>query len=178
MKKFVSLFLVLSLLEISCATITSPAVEKRFPERKQGALVITKTDGQQIKGELITVKPNSLLLLSITGKGVSVDIADIKVIRVVKKSKLLLGAGIGLVVGGGGGVLTSLIFGWSVYEGGEGLAAVLSGGVGAAVGLLLGGITGALVGRDETIHFEGMSDSEIKEALNKLRKKARIRDYK
>ncbi len=55
-KKFVALFLIISLIEISCATITSPRMERRFPERKQGAIVITKKDGQQIEGELITVK--------------------------------------------------------------------------------------------------------------------------
>jgi len=48
--------------------------------------------GQQIEGELITVKPNSLLLLDTEGKDVSIDIGDIKVIRIVKKSKALLGA--------------------------------------------------------------------------------------
>ena len=58
---------------------------------------------------------------------------------------------------------------------------VLSQIVGLYLGIplaLLGGIIDALEGTDETIHFEGMSDSEINEILDKLRKKARIRDYK
>jgi len=131
-----------------------------------------------IKGELITVKPNSLLLLDTEGKDVSIDIGDIKVIKIVKKSKALLGAGLGIVVGGGGGALISLISGWSVYEGGEEMAAVLVGGVGAVAGLLIGGTIGAAVGKDKTIQIDGMSDLEIKEAMDKLRKKARIRDYK
>ncbi len=169
-KKFISLFLVFSLMMLS--------VNLFAKERRGAKLLITKKDGQQIEGELITVKPNSLLLLDTEGKDVSVGIADIKVIRIVKKSKVLLGAGLGIVVGGGGGVLTSLIFGWSVYEGGEGMAAVLSGGVGAAAGLLIGGVTGTLLGTDKTIQIEGMTDLEIEEALDKLRKKARIRDYR
>ena len=185
-KKFISLFLAFSLVMLS--------VNLYAKERRGVTLIIQRKSDQiknirlkdtpwetsaitGIKGELITVKPNSLLLLDTEGKDVSVDIADIKVIRIVKKSKVLLGAGLGIVVGGGGGVLTSLIFGWSVYEGGEGMAAVLSGGVGAIAGLLIGGTIGAAVGKDKTIHFEGMTDSEIQDALDKLRKKARIRDY-
>ena len=58
------------------------------------------------------------------------------------------------------------------------MAAVLSGGVGAAIGLLIGGIVGAIAGTDKTIQIEGMSDLEIGDALDKLRKKARTRDYK
>ncbi|NIO48596.1 MAG: hypothetical protein GTN73_04040, partial [Candidatus Aminicenantes bacterium] len=87
MKKLISLFLVFSLMMLS--------VNLYAKERRGATLIITKKDGQRIKGELITVKPNSLLLLDTEGKDVSVDIADIRVIRVVKRSKLLLGAGLG-----------------------------------------------------------------------------------
>jgi hypothetical protein len=107
-KKFISLLLIFFVIEISCATITAPTMERRFPEKKQGAIVITKKDGQQIEGELITVKPNSLLLLDTEGKDVSVDIADIKVIRIVKKSKALLGAGLELLIGGVRGTLAGI----------------------------------------------------------------------
>jgi len=53
-------------------------------EKRRAKLVITKKNGQQIEGELLTVKPNSLLLLDTEGKDVSVAIANIKVIRIVK----------------------------------------------------------------------------------------------
>ena len=168
-KKFISLFLALSLMMLS--------VNLYAKERRGANLLITKTDGQQIEGELITVKPNALLLLDAEGKDVSIDIADIKVITIVKKSKALLGAGLGIMVGGGGGVL----LGGSAYEGmslGPREARLLLGAFGAATGLLIGGIIGAIAGIDKTIHFFGMTDSETHEALNKLRKKARIRDYK
>ena len=155
--------------------------QKRFEsskERKHGAkLIITKLDGQLIKGELIAVKPNSLLLLDTEGKDVSVNIADIKFIKIVKKSKLLTGAWVGIAVGGGAGVL----LGGSASEGmslspSEGRK--ILGVFGAVVGLLVGGITGAMAGTDKTIQIEGMTDLQIQEALDKLRKKARIRDYK
>ena len=173
-KKFISLFLAFSLMMLS--------VNLYAKERRGAKLIITKKDGQLIEGELITVKPNSLLLLNTEGKDVSVGIADIKVIRVMKKSKALLGAGIGLVVGGGGGVLfphaVNLAIGPAEGFGDpweySGMIGICTG----VAGLLAGAIVGGLFGIDKTIHFEGMSDLEIEEAMDKLRKKARIRDYK
>ena len=168
-KKLVSLLLVFSLMTLSANLYAK--------ERRGAKLIIAKKDGQQIEGELITVKPNSLLLLDTEGKDVSVGIADIKVIRIVKKSKALLGAGLGLIILGGGTALSIAIFG--TWESDEVLDVALFGGaIGAAAGLLIGGVTGALLGKDKTIQIEGMSDLYIQEALEKLRKKARIRDYK
>jgi len=170
-KKFISLFLAFSLMMLS--------VNLYAKERRGAKLLITKKDGQQIKGELITVKPNSLLLLDTDGKDVSIDIADIKVIRVVKKSKVLIGAGLGAAICIVGGGLAGVIAGGeppacdSPLEFGLMMGACFS-----PVAALLGGIIGGVAGTDKTIRFEGMTDSEIKEALNKLRKKARIRDYK
>ncbi len=144
-----------------------------YAKEKRGAkLIITKKDGQLIEGELITVKPTSLLLLNTEGKDVSIDIGDIKVIRVVKKSKALLGAGIGVLIGGGGGAL----LGSKVEEGGR--KVLYLGGIGALGGALIGAIIIDLFRTDKTIQLEGMTDQEIRETLDYLRKKARIRDYK
>jgi len=109
-KKFISLFLAFSLLMINCATL-SRLEEKREKRKKQGAnLIIQKINGQQVSGELITVKPNSLLLLNTEGKDVSVDIKDIVVITIVKKSKALVGATFRSFAGGGiGAVVVPLI---------------------------------------------------------------------
>jgi len=180
-KKLLSLFLVFSLMAISCTTITTQR-HKRFEsskERRGAKLIITKLDGQLIKGELITVKPNSLLLLDTEGKDVSVDIADIRAIRTMRKSKALLGAGIGFGAGALlGPLLAPVIFhAWHEEYDGPGVL-LIEIPVGSAIGAILGGITGALLGKDKTIQIEGMSDSEIQEAMDKLRKKARIRDYK
>ena len=184
-KKFIALFLTISLMAISCTTMTTQR-QKRFEsskERKHGAkLIITKKDGRQIEGELITVKPNSLLLLDIEGKDVSVGIADIKVIKIVKKSKFWKGAGYGLLVGGGGGALLGLI----AYETDSEMSWLTTRGEAAwhfgtffgLIGATVGGIYSLIAGTDKTIQIEGMTDSEIQEALDKLRKKARIRDYK
>jgi hypothetical protein len=169
MKKFTALFLIFSLVMLSA---------NLYAKEKRGAkLIVTKTDSQQIRGELITVKPNSLLLLDAEGKDVSVDIVDIKVIRIVKKSKAWTGALRGFLLGGSFGVV---LFGleppiddwsgsrWAIF------CVILIGLPSALIGALIG----AAKGPDKTIQIEGMTDfHEFREALEYLRKKARIRDY-
>ncbi len=191
-KKLLSLFLIFSLIMINCATL-SRLKEKREKRKKHGAnLIIQKINGQQVSGELITVKPSSLLLLNTEGKDVSVDIEEIKVLRVVKKSKALFGVGTGLLGGAGSGAVIGAslwmlglpvmaIFGEAGIESWkDDFQDFLWNGalIGAGVWVLLGAITGSLLGIDKTIHFEGMTDLEIQETLDKLRKKARIGDYK
>jgi hypothetical protein len=159
------LLLVFSLLTTSCATI-KPTRTKR----KGAELIVQKKDGQQVRGELITVKNSSLLLLDSEGADVSIDIADIKVIRIVKKSKAILGASSGLLIGGGGGALLGQAASDTESPNVWILGALIFGGL----GLLIGAGTGALLGIDKIIQIEGKSDSEIKEILEKLSKKARI----
>jgi small nuclear ribonucleoprotein (snRNP)-like protein len=166
-KKFIALFLIFSLMMLPTSL---------YAKKRGAKLIVTKKDGQQIKGELITVKPNSLLLLDTEGKDVSVDIEEIKVIRVVKKLGVLKGALAGWLIGGGVGVLLGFMFPYN--EGEINLRPIWYAFLGGGSGILLGGIVGAFAGADKTIQIEGMTDSEIQEALDKLRKKARIRDYK
>ena len=92
MKKFISLFLVFSILLLS---------GNLYAKKKGAKLVIQKTDGQKIKGELIAVKKDSLLLLGQeSGADVSVDIRNIEMVK-IKKSKTLLGASLGFLAGVG-----------------------------------------------------------------------------
>ena len=151
-------------------------------ERRGAKLIVTQKDGQQIEGELITVKipQKSLLLLDTEGKDVSIDITDIKIIKIVKKSKVLLGAGLGFLIGAGAGALIGLAI-WGggssdIFTDFEG--AMVCGVKSALPGALIGGIWGAVEGIDKTVQIEGKSDIEIAELLAKLRRKARIRDYK
>jgi len=161
MKKFTAFLLIFSLMMLSA---------NLYAKEKRGAkLLITKKDGQQIKGELITVKPNSLLLLDTEGKDVSIDIEDIKVIRIVKKLGVMWGALGGLL---GGGMVGGAFFWW--FPGSLHMVVL----AGAAFGAIISGIVGAFARADKKIQIEGMTDSEIQKTLDKLSKKARIRDYK
>jgi len=154
--------------------------QKRFEsskERKHGAkLIITKKDGQQIKGELIAVKKDSLLLFHTKiSDAYVVGIKNIKVIRIVKNSKVLLAVGLGFLIGAtvGVGVGGQLSEAWWRDQRTE-ICAVIGG---FAFGIL-GGFIVSSAEKDKKIQIEGKSDLEIQEALDYLRKKARIRDYK
>ncbi len=166
-RKFVALFLIFSLMMLSANLYAK--------ERRGAILIIMKKNGQQIEGELITVKKDSLLLF--TGIDVSVDISEIKFIRIVKKSKVLQGLGFGLLIGGGTGALLGFIGGPG--EWGSAAEEALVGGIFlGAIGLLVGGTLGFASGIEKTTLIEGKSPRWIEFYLEKLRKKARIRDYK
>jgi hypothetical protein len=173
-KRFISLVLIFSLMMLSANLYAK--------ERRGAKLIVTKKNGYQTEGELITVKPNSLLLLDTEGKDVSVSIADINVIRIVKKSKALLGAGLGFLIGAGVGAIVGLVADKVIdlgdYIWGPQDSALLGGAIGGTAGALGGGFIGASAGKNVTIQIEGMTDFKIQETLDKLRKKARIRDYK
>jgi hypothetical protein len=168
-KKFISLFLIFSLVMLSGNLLAK--------ERRGAKLIVTKNDGQLIEGELITVKPNSLLLLDTEGKDVSIDISEIKVIKIVKKSKLLVGAGLGLLIGAGIGAIHGLTTNDPWYNS----TSLGNAAWGALLGIpsaIIGGIWGVGAGTDKTIQIEGLPQASIEFILKELRKKARIRNYK
>ena len=163
-KKLISLFLVFSLMMLS--------VNLYAKERRGAKLEIWGKGDRFIEGELITVKLNSLLLLDIEGKDVSIDVADVEIMRIGKKSKILLGFGIG--------TLTGFIVGAAASP--RGLnnlgQAYLTLALFTFAGAFAGVVSGVNSGKNEIIQIEGMTDSEIQETLDYLRKKARIRNYK
>jgi hypothetical protein len=140
-------------------------------ERRGANIVVTLKDGQTVSGELIAVKPDSLLLLDPAKKDESVDLVGIRSIRIVRKSKALLGMGCGFLAGV---VVTAIYAKTQPEESMAGLSALLFVPGGLGIGLL----AGTLAGKDKTIQLEGKSESEVRQALAYLRGKARIRDYK
>ena len=138
-------------------------------ERRGANIIVTLKDGYFSAGELIAVKPDSLLLLA--GKDESVDLIGIRSIRIVIKSKARLGGACGLLAGA---LISGLSGANDPLPGGARLAIV----AGAVLGGLIGLGAGALASSDKTIQLEGKSESEVRKALAYLRKKSRIRDYK
>jgi hypothetical protein len=170
-KKFMALVVVFSLVIFSGNLMAK--------ERKYGAeLLIQKKDGQIIRGELLTVKQKSLLLIgSVSLTGVSVDISDIRVITIVKRSKFFKGAGYGFLIGGGIGALFGLASssgddGW--FNPSPGALALVGGIFFGAIGAASGGIYGAIKGTDETIQIEGRTQSEVDLILKKFNSLARF----
>ena len=191
-RKFVSLFLVFSFLQINCAYLNTVEEERekirmeKKGKRKLGVeLWIQKKDEKLIRGELIAVKQTSLLLQeSKLAKDVSIDIKEVKIITIENgKSKFWMGAGIGFLIGGGIGALIGFSQeGGSIgFTGGYISSEEKALGWGIFLGLA-GGIIGGIFGATEAkkykeIQIEGMSQNEIEKILKKLRNKARIRDY-
>jgi len=144
-------------------------------ERRGAEVKILKNDKTVQKGELIAVKPASLLLMdSQSGADVSVDIEDIITVTVVKKSKALAG----FLIGTGAGLLAGLAIGST----GDQNEFIMSDET--AVGLLImlaspiiGLTAGALMGSDQKIQIVGMSPEQIKADLEKLRRHARITNF-
>jgi hypothetical protein len=143
-------------------------------KEKRGAdIIIQKTDGQQLSGELVAVRCDSLLILNSNGADITFKINNIRNITIIKKAKLLKGMGWGLFIGGGVGFGLGKAMETAETPDWE----YLTMPVGAGIGLLVGGIISSASGKDKTIQIEGKSDSEIQAELEKLRKKARIPDY-
>jgi hypothetical protein len=177
--KALSLLLVISLLGLSQNLIAG--------ERHGAMLSVQKKDGHQDNGELIAVKPSSLLLLdSASEADISIEVSDISAIKVVKKSRAWIGLGLGALIGAGIGALLGVanvvdpgrIGGKRVLWRSRGQKAVVIGAFFAVPSGLLGLGIGAAAGTDKKIQFEGKSDLEIQSALGELRQKARIPDFK
>jgi hypothetical protein len=164
MKKLLALVLIFSFLVLH---------GHLYAGEKGAEVVIQKRGGLKVRGELIAVKENSLLLMEReSGGDVSVDIGEIRTIVIVKKPKLNYGFFGGLLVGGAlGGYL-----GATTYGSEEEALAVMLGALGAVTLATLGGFIFGSASSDETIYFYGKSDAEIQGILEKLRNTARVRN--
>jgi outer membrane lipoprotein SlyB len=173
MKKIMTLVIVVSLLFSSGVL---------FAQERQGVqLEITKTDGTKINGELIGVKKDSTLILESSSRiGASIDLSDIKVIKIVKGSNTGTGILLGLLAGGAMGAF----IGYGIIGSNERRSfdnPMLPGDYGVIIGGLagafLGGAIGSSTNKYETFQIEGKPQGEIKAFLEKLRTRARFPDY-
>ena len=164
MKKFFTLFSIFFFLILQ---------GNLYAGEKGAEVVIQKRGGLKVRGELIAVKENSLLLMEReSGSDVSVDVREIRTIVIVKKPKLNYGFFGGLLVGG---VLGGYL-GATMYGSGEEALAVMLGALGAVTFATLGGFIFGSASSDETIYFYGKSDAEIQDTLKKLRNIARVKN--
>jgi len=176
MKKLISLFLVFSIISLYG--------NLNAKERRGADLVIEKKVGWKVKGELITVKLDSLLIKeSASGVDVNVRVRDIKKVTVVNKSKgyigLLVGGAIGAAFGFAQGDAPPtyhsadiIDFDFNFVKKAEQKAIAWGLGVG-----LLGYMIGKAAGIDKTFLFEGRNPGTVETYLEKLRKKARVPNF-
>jgi hypothetical protein len=141
------------------------------------AVVVTQASGAQ-KGELIGVRESALILLTEAGD-LTVEVAQIESVRIVKKaSKIPVAIGFG-IAGGAASYGLALASGVKVNSIGGGFAL----GVGViAAGVVGGAIAGIAMAdslaSDEVLVFKGRSESEVSELLTRLRSHARVGDYR
>jgi hypothetical protein len=164
MKKFFTLVLIFSLLILQGVL---------YADVKGAEIIVHKRGGVKVRGELIAVKENSLLLMEReSGNDVSVDVKEVRTVVIKKKPKLNYGFFGGLLVGGAlGGYL-----GTTMYGPGEEALAVMLGALGAVTFATLGGFIFGSASSGETIYFYGKSDTEIHDTLKRLRDMARVKD--
>jgi hypothetical protein len=135
-------------------------------ERRGAKIVITRLDGSKVSGELIAVKRDSLLLLNNVGRDESIDIVDIKSIRIVRRSR----AGRGALFGFLGGALTGALLGSGGMEDFSGAqAALILGGFFGAIGGLGGLSLGTIMGVDTTIAVAGEPEALVRSHMENLR---------
>jgi len=139
-------------------------------ERRGADLIVTRLDGSQVSGELIAVKRDSLLLLS-NGRDESIDLADVKTVRIVKKSRAGKGALYGFLAGAAGGAL----WGSANQDSdvwGNGTVWVAGAYVGA-IGALSGLLVGSVVGVDSSFTVADKPEAVVNEYWDKLRAHSR-----
>jgi hypothetical protein len=145
---------------------------------RRGANVVVRTGlgYSTIEGELIAVKPASLLVLGPLGADVAIDIAHVRSVEILRPSRGGLGATVGLIAGAAGGYLigySSAADSWATRDHG-GLAGIGFGVLGGLLGLGAGAVIGSAAGRDVVIPFGGLSRSDLTVQLKKLRRYARV----
>lgn len=143
---------------VLAASLLSQAPGLAAQERPGADLVVTKLDGSRVSGELLAVRPDSLILLS-GGADLSVGFAGIASVRIVRRSRALPG---GALVGAGiAGGLIAVAEQTTEEEAG----AIMVIPLGALVGMALG----AVAGRDARFSVAGEPEAAVARNMDRLR---------
>jgi len=155
------------------ATLALATVPLAAQTGKGATVVVTMRDSEQVTGELISVRPSSLLLLIASGSDRTLDLAGVKSVRVVRRSKAGIGALSGIVLGSGVGAVAASV-GYRNADPCE--SAVAKAGIvvlGGLAGLVIGVVSGGSAGRDLTIPLYDTEGLAREASLRRLRKFAR-----
>jgi small nuclear ribonucleoprotein (snRNP)-like protein len=143
-------------------------------QRRGADVVINLKAGTNIVGELVAVRPNSLVVLTSAGKDESVQIGEIITIIVVKKRSSGQGVLVGMLMGA---LFTGVIAYAALPKGMDeypGVGAMLLALPGAGVGALLGAAASS-GGGPEKIAIAGRPVEAVRRAWAKLAGMARVR---
>jgi hypothetical protein len=140
-------------------------------ERRGATVEVTMTDGRLVKGELLSVKGDALLLyIQGSDRGERLDLQQVDKVRLLRKSKFLRGLGIGLLAG-----LALSEYSYGIAGNDEELSGLIY-FVLPPQTALVGGICGALSSRSKTIYLAGESTASVETGLGWLKLHAREQD--
>lgn len=143
-------------------------------ERRGADLDVSLKDGRTVSGELIAVRPDSLLLLARTGRDESVERVDITTIRVFKKQSAARGFLYGNLIGAAGGALIGYALFPQINDYPE-VSAIQFGIAGAILGGCVGVVTKSGTGRGREIVIAGRPEAEVERKWAKLYRLSRLR---
>jgi len=165
MKKAFAVFTILAMMIF----LTHLPLEAR--ERRGSNVEVTLADGSRIKGELLAVKPDVLVVFDHgAGRGWSLDVRQVGEVKVLRKSRFFDGAGIGLCVGLALSIrnLTRIVS--------DDRITFVNYAMPLPVMFCLGGLLGALASIPETLPLNGEFPEENQPNLEHLKRHARERD--
>ena len=137
-----------------------------------------KNDGNKVHGELIAVKKASLLLLdSVSGIDATVNVNEIEIVHILKGPKTGLGAISGFLVGGVVGVTAVGKSSGCGQCPNSARRNIIGGALVGGIGALIGALIGSSAGSNEIVILKGLPQEELKVELEKIRSKARIKDF-
>jgi hypothetical protein len=138
---------------------------------RQGAsLVVTRIDGSSATGELIAVKPDSLLLLS-ESRDLSIGRGEVRTLRIVRRSHGALFAGIGGAAGAAVGATAGAYIFNSISD--DQPAALISGLAFGALGVLTGLLANGVISGDSRFSIEGKPEEDVARLWERLRRYSR-----
>lgn len=140
--------------------------------RRGASVVVVRSDGVALTGELIVVRPTTIVVLTSAGADSAISVADIASVRIRRKSRGGTGALVGFAVGA---VAASAILkssDWSTTHHDYFRAGFILGLFGAVPGFLVG----ALAGSDMTVEIAGQTPDKVRDNLAYLAKKARVQE--
>jgi hypothetical protein len=128
---------------------------------RRGALIIlTKADGAEVKGELVSVKPDSLLLLR-SGDALTIPRDKVLSVTLMRRSRKASGALTGLTIG----TLAGVAWGGSARVSG---ATSAMGTICGGLGLVIGMVSSRAGKAESIIQFTGLTGPAADERWNAL----------
>lgn len=138
--------------------------------RHGASLVVTRVDGSSAAGELIAVKPDSLLLLS-ESRDLSIARAEVRTVRIVRRSHGALFAGIGGAAGAAVGATAGAYIFNSISD--DQPAGLVSGLAFGALGALTGLLANGVISGDSRFSIEGKPEEDVARLWERLRRYSR-----